>query len=537
MTKRAFFTALALLCLLTAPSRHVATAAPPAASHSIVVSGTIEIEVAQYVSTGNPAKPHEYDVLYITQPLRHVLIEVWDDGAPFDTKLTTVPAQIRTDQNGYFVAVVESDEPSGMDPYIRIWATDNESIEVKGPSGAGIYTVRFSSIGTDLSSGAYTVDRVLTQSYPAGHLEAFFIFDLLANDGYRQLPARLGAWAQAQPLTVRWPQGCLQWVDNSCYTGEIQVYLEDGWDRDVLLHEYGHFILGHGLNNHIPIISACAPGFSHDAGVHLSESCAWSEGWANFFQAAIQDSPNYHNTSYERGLTSLPFDVRPRDIETPSLSDGDIPATDASHPDLRTAEMAVAAVWWDIYDVAAPSESWDVLNNSLIAPNGGIWEVMTDANHQSGFAQFWTGWKLHVGRHLCEVSTIMQENEIDLGNPQPYTISVVSSNLALGSTTVIYPTAPNCLNGKYFGADPPAWPGFTFYAFPLAPARLAYWDIAVGPYNLTNTPSLSSLILYAEGNQATTALDESLFAFNLYDYPITFTAKFLWEVFLPLLLR
>ena len=101
--------------------------------------------------------------------------------------------------------------------------------------------------------------------------------------------------------------------------------------------------------------------------------------------------------------------------------------------------MAVAAVWWDIYDVAAPSEAWDVLNNSLIAPNGGIWKVLTDANYQSGFAQFWTGWKLNVGRHLCEVSTIMQENDIDLGNPQPYTISVVSCNLALGSTTVIYP--------------------------------------------------------------------------------------------------
>lgn len=64
----------------------------------------------------------------------------------------------------------------------------------------------------------------------------------------------------------------------------------DHFDDSVVLHEYGHFLeaqYGRGSS----------PGGSHNGNFIIDPRLAWSEGWANYFQGAVQNEIMY-NSSY-----------------------------------------------------------------------------------------------------------------------------------------------------------------------------------------------------------------------------------------------
>ena len=75
--------------------------------------------------------------------------------------------------------------------------------------------------------------------------------------------------------------------------GSIDLLAGDRWDSDVLLHEYGHFVMYKIYGDDMPPSPNCS---NHYWGGHSSLGCAWTEGWANFLQAAIQNDPNYVDT-------------------------------------------------------------------------------------------------------------------------------------------------------------------------------------------------------------------------------------------------
>ncbi|MBX3039792.1 MAG: carboxypeptidase regulatory-like domain-containing protein [Bdellovibrionaceae bacterium] len=64
----------------------------------------------------------------------------------------------------------------------------------------------------------------------------------------------------------------------------------DHFDNSVVLHEYGHFL------EDVYSVSD-SPGGSHDGKSIIDPRLAWSEGWANFFQAAVLRSgdPSWRN--------------------------------------------------------------------------------------------------------------------------------------------------------------------------------------------------------------------------------------------------
>ena len=68
--------------------------------------------------------------------------------------------------------------------------------------------------------------------------------------------------------------------------GDVKTSDTDHFDSSVILHEYAHFlddVYGH----------SDSPGGSHNGNFIIDPRLAWSEGWANFFQAAVlkeQDS-------------------------------------------------------------------------------------------------------------------------------------------------------------------------------------------------------------------------------------------------------
>ncbi|WP_413289647.1 hypothetical protein [Bdellovibrio sp. HCB337] len=64
----------------------------------------------------------------------------------------------------------------------------------------------------------------------------------------------------------------------------------DHFDDSIVLHEYGHFL-------EAQYSRPSSPGGSHNGDFIIDPRLAWSEGWANYFQAAVQNGVLY-NASY-----------------------------------------------------------------------------------------------------------------------------------------------------------------------------------------------------------------------------------------------
>lgn len=75
--------------------------------------------------------------------------------------------------------------------------------------------------------------------------------------------------------------------------GDVRASDTDHFDDSIILHEYAHFledIYGHSQS----------PGGSHTGNFIIDPRLAWSEGWANFFQAAVLTGADaYENSALE----------------------------------------------------------------------------------------------------------------------------------------------------------------------------------------------------------------------------------------------
>lgn len=72
--------------------------------------------------------------------------------------------------------------------------------------------------------------------------------------------------------------------------GDVKVADTDHFDDSVILHEYAHFLEGHyGRSD--------TPGGSHNGNFIIDPRLAWSEGWANYFQATVQNKTS-HSSEY-----------------------------------------------------------------------------------------------------------------------------------------------------------------------------------------------------------------------------------------------
>lgn len=152
--------------------------------------------------------------------------------------------------------------------------------------------------------------------------------------------------------------------------GEVDDVDTDHFDDPVILHEYGHF-----LEDVYSITDS--PGGSHSGNATIDPRLAWSEGWANFIQAAIRGDARYMdsfgNIDGATGLLlGIPIDSPGGSCTIGSATPGcDLPEF-ASEGNFR--EFAITRYLWDIFDsVNAFDEVWasitstEGFNNTLQA--------------------------------------------------------------------------------------------------------------------------------------------------------------------------
>jgi len=186
------------------------------------------------------------------------------------------------------------------------------------------------------------------------------------RDGGSWLYDRAG-WERSQ-VTAVWPEG--DWPHS--HGDEIHLpsdeFLPNAiWRRDIALHEYAHCIHyelrggsfpdGDGPDQHY-IDSESSPGF------------AFTEGWAQFFERAVDGDPQRLDGS---------------SLESTVFADGPNRHGDSGDMDGLIVEGAVANVLWDLYDGIdgsdRPSGSarGDFVDNEFST----LWNIMYDRQPES----------------------------------------------------------------------------------------------------------------------------------------------------------
>ena len=381
---------------------------------------------------------------YRMRPVSGAQVEVWDKalsplecpppvptppplqgeaGPPIQICGDRLLATLFTNDDGTYRVVLRNvaQDGSGLDPYIVVYATDQTQVSVKR-GWLGLPYHEKSGLIDRNSQGRYLhYDMTIKRE---DIRRAFHIYDQIRRVGFGKLREKVG-WTPSQAVTVYWPHPCV-FVDNACYYyGALYIprkfYQGQVFDDDVLLHEFGHVVMSQMYGNNNYVIYAC-PGFSHYLDAHETKRCAWSEGWATFLQAMLQEDPGYTNEADGFAI----------DLETP-IPARDLPPT--SEPPVSNAdnETAVAAVLWDIYDgIEATTEPADRLADGVNngARGQGIWDLVN--NTRPGFffpsdfsdkppnvETFWDEWVLHRGESAGKAACIFYDYWVFLDDKTP----------------------------------------------------------------------------------------------------------------------
>jgi hypothetical protein len=170
--------------------------------------------------------------------------------------------------------------------------------------------------------------------------------------------------------------------------GDMNASDTDHFDNSVIIHEYGHFLED-------SMFASDSPGGSHNGNKVIDPRLAWSEGWGNFFQAAVTNWSGYDDPAYNYvncqttpdpdcpssptytdtvgnadGTTSVAFGV---DLETP---DGNDDPNFLGEGNFR--EFAVTRFLWDIVDSGAENQygGTDNISDEFVQ----IWASLTKSS-------------------------------------------------------------------------------------------------------------------------------------------------------------
>lgn len=289
------------------------------------------------------------------KPIRNVLIEVYEAGRFISRSYT--------DNNGEFVVAVP---PDATDLTIRA-VSRLSFVDLKvedNTNGSRFYYI--SSPGIDMRERPWRVP-LADKTRASG---AFNILEQIqrANDFVHATDPQF----QPFPFTIFWSErnqnkfGSIKdgLVGTTFFslTSSTAFILgdrntdSDEYDDSVLIHEYAHMLAAKFSRDD-------SIGGAHRIGDNLDPRVAWSEGWANFFSAAVRNDSVYRDSSGPGGSNVLRFD----------LEENYPPGSWTGYG----SETSVQALLWDFFD--DKSEPGDLAQFDF----SQIWAAFTDldSNH------------------------------------------------------------------------------------------------------------------------------------------------------------
>lgn len=213
----------------------------------------------------------------------------------------------------------------------------------------------------------------------------------------------------------------------------------DHFDNSVILHEYGHFLEDNEFVSD-------SPGGSHSGTSMIDPRLAWSEGWGNFFQAAVQGSPYYIDTIGNiDGSTDFAFFI---DLELASNG------ADLGHDHLDAPseqdegvfrEFSVTRFLYDVVDT--PADSLHGGTDNVTDRFVELWAVLkksTNGFNQSN-AAFRNAGNMTMWQSMMAGSTSLTDQR--LIEYQPTDNTQYGKYIATGSSCSAYTFSPKTANG------------------------------------------------------------------------------------------
>jgi len=347
--------------------------------------------------------------LRIEFPIRYARVEVYDaddNDDPLDDRMI---GRTYTDKDGNYSVVVLNDEMSSQNIYVKVF-TDN-------PIGAyPDAEEKVCSVRDDVFDEIYYMKSKL---YPHPRDESvvismtadrkggeFMVYDSMI-EGFGKAKAFFDI--NLPEITTFWPSEEETSYYDPC---DLSMHISQGdrGDRDVILHEYGHFIAD---------VCAFAQGDVGDNSVHYwiadlrnepiqrtderARNLAFRESWATLFSVATQ----YGDTSYPYAGDTMYQDWdEERESEFMVNLEKD---TDKKRDPGEFYEHMNCCALWDIFD---DHEDNADDNDTLSDPNlSKIWSVLT-ASKPDDIKDFWNGWFASYDEYTSEITRIFQDHKM-----------------------------------------------------------------------------------------------------------------------------
>jgi len=320
-------------------------------------------------------------------PVRYALVKVYDaddNNNPLDDR---VIGETSTDQNGNYGVLILADSRSGQRVYIKAFTQ----------VAAGVYagtTSTICSVRDDVLHEVYSLksslyphprDASLTANMTALPGGEFIVYDSVV-EGFHK--ARTFFGIEPNEITTYWPTS-----DNGTYydpNSGIHIAQEDRGDRDVIMHEYGHYVAQ--LGNFAQGDVGAHPMHYWRIDLRYSPSnrteeharnLAFREAWATLFSIATQRGDVWYPYSGDDKYHDYDEKLRTRftvDLEKETRYH--------KQPGEFYENMNACALW-DIFDDNCDGEDdKDTLSDTSLAK---MWTALLESRPED-IKDFWNGW-------------------------------------------------------------------------------------------------------------------------------------------------
>ena len=359
----------------------------------------------------------------------------FDDNAQVERPIRRVKVRLLAQPGGKVIGETLTDSDGNysfsiaLNPPLSIYIEVRFENEVLHLTDSSKRIYAFKSLPQLISQpGIYRIDYVFDSSNAYRALG--FIHNTIM-DAYDFLLKELG-WSR-RAIRVEYPSGDWPYYhywwrsDGTICDESITIPAGWEWKRTTILHEYGHAVMtalyGYNRNN----LPEGEKRDHHSLTTVSDREFAMKEGWAEFFEALIDD--NAFNVTYWIGLLTP-------NIEENEWWTGD-PEGEGWNTDGSVVEGAVASVLWDIVDTPTSKDHQPNVDDDLLyglLPQ--LWRVM-DETMPKDIIQLWEGW-MGLGFDLREeLAMIFSKHHIPITRESIVILSPSSEGAeAMGSYVI-----------------------------------------------------------------------------------------------------
>ena len=345
-------------------------------------------------------------------PVRYARVEIYDadnNANPSDDRLIGQPC---TDDYGNYGAVVLADQRSGQNIYVKVFT---EGLHGTDPGTMS----RICSVRDDVFKEVYCLQSRL-YPHPGDSFAvidmaapnsggAFMVYDSVV-EGFAKTKTFFGV--DLAEIATYWPAA----DDGTYYAPSSGIFIaqSDRGDRDVIMHEYGHYVAdahhfaqGSVGSNPVHYWNADLRRYPVQRTNDEARSLAFRESWASLFSIATQYGDTRYPTSGDTKYQDTD-EAAGTTFEINLESDDDERCTPGEY-----YENMNCCALWDIFDEQSSDGYLDLLSDTSLSK---IWTIVREYKPED-ILDFWNSWFRNYD-YEREMKYIFRNHEMSFPTPK-----------------------------------------------------------------------------------------------------------------------